>query len=139
LHGPGSDADQDQQARRHSGNKHGGSRNYSSVMMAATATTPAGGECGKPGSPRTTATSIPAGSDCGKPGSPRSTATAILWRRAWRLAGNSSLVMMAVTATTPAGGECGKPGSHAYYGPAMTLSISWAAQYNDGPADMAVS
>ena len=52
---------------------------------------------------------------------------------------NLSSVTTATTAMIPAGGECGKPGSHAYYGPAMTLSISWAAQYNDGPADMAVS
>ncbi|KAG2565149.1 hypothetical protein PVAP13_7NG349300 [Panicum virgatum] len=44
-------------------NKHGGTpatsmaagRNFSSVMPAATATIPLGGECGKPGSPRTTA------------------------------------------------------------------------------------
>ena len=92
----------------------------SNVMMAASATVPAGGEFGKPGSPTyhghdgTPATSMAAGS-------------------------NLSSVTTATTAMIPAGGECGKLGSHTSYGPAMIFFISWAAQYNEGPAAMAVS
>ena len=91
MHGPGLDADQDQQARQihqqrhsmHNDVRRAVSSNFSSAMTAATARIPAGGECGKPGSPvyhgHGNIVRRPAGN-------------------------NFSSVMTAATATIPAGG-----------------------------------